>query len=174
MDELLEYSSLSKFFHWLVALIVIVLLSFSFFLDDVPDAYQKTAYMIHKSCGLTVLWLMVLRFLWLQYRGRPSLPLGMPGWEVLLSRFVQYSFYFFLLCMPLCGWIMSVAAGRVPSYFGLFDLPLPIAPNKALSELMWQGHKIIAWILIGLISLHIAGALKHHFINKDNVLRRIV
>ncbi len=103
------------------------MLAFSFFLDDVPKAYQGTAYMIHKSLGLTVLFLMIIRIITIFHYGRPPLPHHMPLWERYFSKFVQYSFYVFLLIMPLDGWIMSVAAERIPSYFGLFNLPLPIA-----------------------------------------------
>ena len=76
--------------------------------------------------------------------------------------------------MPLCGWIMSVASERVPSFFGFFRLPLPIKPNKALALFMKESHEIIAWILVGMVVLHVLAALKHHFINKDNVLKRML
>lgn len=70
---------------------------------------------------------------------------------------------------------MSVAADRIPNYFGLFKAPLPwIEPNKSLAKLMAESHEIIAWILIAFITLHVLGALKHHFIDKDNVLKRML
>jgi len=165
------YSKGSKFFHWLIAIVVIGMLSFSFFLENLPDQYQSTGFMIHKSLGLTVLVLIVLFFLWTQYTGKPDLPTITPKWQIILARFVQYSLYALLICMPLSGWVMSIAAGRVPSYFGLFNVPLPMVANKALSNTMQNTHETIAWILIALIALHIIGALKHHFINKDSVLK---
>ncbi|WP_019216809.1 cytochrome b [Legionella tunisiensis] len=77
--------------------------------------------------------------------------------------------------MPLSGWIMSVAANRIPSYFTMFSVPFPgIAPSEALADLMVQVHNTIAWIIIVLLVLHVAGAVKHHFIDKDEVLRRIL
>ena len=169
-----NYSTGSKVFHWLIAVIVICMLSGSFFLEDIPKAFQGTAYMIHKSLGLTVLFLMIARFFWIQYRGKPALPATVPAWQKIMSRFVQYSLYLFLIVMAFCGWIMSVAAERIPSFFGLFNLPLPINPSKTLAEFMDQSHKTIAWILIAFVVLHIAGAIKHHFIDKDNVLRRML
>lgn len=171
----LNYSRGSKFFHWLIAVIVICMLGGSFFLDDLPDPYIPTAFMIHKSFGITVLVLMLLRLFWLKYTARPPLPVLMPAWEKYLSRFVQYSLYFFLIIQPLSGWILSVAANRIPSWFGLVELPLPgVSTNKALADFMDASHITIAWIIIGLLVLHIAGALKHHYINKDNVLRSIL
>lgn len=171
---LMQYSTTAKFFHWLVAVIVIAMLSGSFFLDDVPEAFQSNAYMLHKSFGLTVLFLMVLRFIWINYAGKPPQPLSMSLWERVLSRVVQYSFYVFLVSMPLIGWIMSVAEGRTPSYFGLFNLPLPIHENKQLGDVMADAHTVVAWILIGLLVLHVLGALKHQYINKDDVLKRML
>jgi cytochrome b561 len=150
------------------------MLSGSFFLGNLPEQYQPSAYMMHKSFGLTLLFLVLARFFWIQYAGKPALPKTVPMWQKILSRTVHYSLYLLLICMPLCGWVMSVAGNRVPSYFGLFQMPLPIKANKALSEFMDQSHKTIAWILIALIVLHIAGAIKHHFIDKDNVLKRML
>ena len=174
MKRVHAYSGGSKVFHWLIAFIVISMLSGSFFLDDLPKQYQSNAFMIHKSLGLTVLFLMIARFLWIQLYGKPALPTTVPRWQKIVSRIVQYSLYLFLITMAMCGWIMSVAAERVPSYFGLFSLTLPIEPNKALAKLMDQSHKTIAWVLIILITLHVAGAIKHHFIDKDNVLKRML
>jgi len=169
------YSSGSKLLHWLIGLIVIMMLSLSFFLGDFAKTVQPTAYMIHKSFGLTVLILMMLRIIWIIKTGRPKLPATIPTWEVMLARSVQYSMYVFLLAMPLCGWIMSVTAGRTPVYFGLFNVPIPgLKPNEATSHFFAQCHTTIAWILIILITLHIAGAVKHYLIDKDDVLQRML
>ncbi len=168
------YSSGSKFLHWLIAILTLLMLSFSFFLNDLPDQYQSSAYMIHKSLGLTVLFLVLVFFLWVKRSGKPSWPKKMPLWQKILAHAVHYSLYALLIIMPVCGWIMSVAANRVPSYFGLFKMPLPIKESKSLAELMDQAHVAIAWILIALIVLHIAGAIVHHFIEKDNVLKQML
>lgn len=130
--------------------------------------------MLHKSIGITILCLMVMRAGWIYHTGKPDLPPAVPRWERYFSRMVQYSLYVLLIAMPLCGWILSIAENRVPSWFGLFAMPLPIAPNENLASIMDQAHKTIAWILIVLITLHIAGALKHHFFNKDEVLVRML
>ena len=173
--EVREYSRGSKILHWVIGIIVLMMLSMSFFLDDVPDQYQSSAYMIHKSIGLTILMLMVIRLFWIVHFGKPALPRTVSLWERVLSRVVQYSLYVLLFAMPLCGWIMSVAGNRVPVFFGLFQVPLYGIPvNKALSKLMSQSHETIAWMLIGLITLHVTGALKHYLINKDNVMSRML
>lgn len=174
VTEELSYAAGSKILYWIIAFIVILLLSLSFFLEDVPEQYAGLAYMIHKSLGLTVLWLMIFRLIWIWHRRAPPLPLTVPIWQRNLARAIQYSLYLLLFAMPLSGWIMSVAANKIPVYFGLFSVPLPLAPNKSLAMLMNQTHNIIAWILIAFVTLHIVGALKHYFINKDKVLQRML
>lgn len=170
-----SYSKGFKVLHWLIALVVIPMLIVSFFLGELPDRYVGSAFMIHKSLGITILFLMLFRIGWVCLRGKPAFPPTMATWEKGLAYFVQYALYFFVILMPLCGWIMSVAANKAPYFFGLFQWSLPgIAPNKALAELMKQAHNTIAWIIIVLLIVHIAGALKHHFIDRDEVLRRIL
>ncbi len=170
-----SYASGPKFFHWVIAFIVIGMLCGSFFLGDIPKQYAGTAYMMHKSLGLIILTLMILRVIWIVCEGRPELPPTVPLWEKYLSRFVQYSLYLFVILMPLCGWIMSMAAGRTPVFLGLFNLPLPGIPlDENLAKFMNSCHKTIAWIIIVLLVLHIVGALKHHFYDKDDVLRAML
>ncbi|MCL9685574.1 cytochrome b [Legionella maioricensis] len=170
-----KYSSFSKLFHWVIAVTVIMMLSAGFFLDELPEHLQGTAYMLHKSTGITLLFLMLLRFIWIHAAGKPGLPTSMKLWEKILSRVVQYGFYLLLIIMSLSGWIMSVAGNRVPIYFGLFKASLPwVGEDKSLSKFMAEAHEIIAWILIIFITLHVLGALKHHFIDKDNILRRML
>lgn len=170
-----SYSTGSKWLHWIVAVLVLMMLSFGFFLDDVPESYQGTAYMIHKSIGLTIFFLMLARLFWIVHSGKPELPFAVPRWERIFSQFVQVSMYVCLFAMPLAGWVMSIAKDRVPIFFGLFAMPIYGIPvDKALGQWMATAHGTIAYILIVLITLHIAGALKHHFIDKDKVMRRML
>ncbi|CEG57043.1 cytochrome b [Legionella fallonii] len=169
------YTSLSKLFHWIIALAVLTMLIVGFFLDSIPDESKGTAYMLHKSTGITIFFLMILRFIWMRVTTKPDLPDSMKLWEKILSRFVQYGFYLLLFIMPLSGWIMSIAGGRMPVYFDLFKAPLPwVGENQSLSGMMAEYHEAIAWILIVFITLHVLGALKHHFIDKDNILKRML
>lgn len=175
MNRVDRYSTGSKCLHWIIAVLVLLMLSFGFFLSDLPKSYQPSAYMIHKSIGLTILLLMVCRLFWIVHTGKPDLPYGVPKWERVLSNIVQLSLYVFLIAMPFSGWIMSVAAERIPVYFGLFEMPLfGIPVSKHLSDLTATVHTTIAYVLISLIGLHILGALKHQFIDKDKVMRRML
>ena len=173
--QITGYSAGAKFFHWFIALITILMLSASYFLTNLPDQYLGSAFMLHKSFGITVLFLMLIRLFWIGVSGKPALPARLPSWQKYLSRFVQYALYLTVILMPLSGWIMSTAANKIPYFFGLFHFSLPgIEPNKHLSALMKQTHNTLAWIIIALLVLHIAGAIKHHFIDKDNVLDRML
>jgi cytochrome b561 len=169
------YRPLSKFFHWTIALIVIPMVTGSFYIDTLSKASQGTVIMLHKSFGLLVLALMLMRISYLLIAGRPDLPPTVATWERVLARFVQYSLYISLILMPLCGWMMSTAAGHPPVFFKLVTLPFPgISPNELLSNQLFLAHQIIAYIILGLLFLHISGALNHHFIDKDNVLNNML
>ncbi|KTC65096.1 cybB cytochrome b-561 transmembrane protein (plasmid) [Legionella adelaidensis] len=172
--NLISYSNPSKVFHWVVALLVLLMLALSFFMEDIQEQYQPQAYFIHKSIGLLIFLLMIIRILWIFYRGKPPLPKTVPTWQKWVARIVQYSLYLFLILMPISGLVMSVAADHPPSFFGLFTVTLPIAPNEALAEFMAEVHEFIAWTLITLIVLHVGGALKHFLIDKDNVLQTML
>ena len=170
-----SYSTGSKGLHWIVAILVLMMLSFGFFLDDLPEQFQSTAFMMHKSIGLTIFFLMLARLFWIVHTGKPELPFSVPRWERIFSQIIQVSMYVCLIAMPLAGWVKSVAEERIPTFFGLFPMPLYGIPvDKTLSKWMGSAHEIIAYILIALITFHIAGALKHHFIDKDKVMRRML
>ncbi len=173
--RVVSYSSGFRWLHWGIAAVVILLLSLSFFLDALQDSIKPSAVLIHKSLGLTILGLMVVRLFWVFRTGRLPLPTTMPQWEVVLARVVQAMMYVVLFAMPLVGWVMSLLSNHVPSFFGLFYLPIPgIAPNPALAKIFFQAHQSLAWVLIILITLHVAGALKHAIIDKDNVMERML
>lgn len=170
-----EYSTGSKFLHWFIAVIVLIMLAGSFFLGNLPEQYIGSAFMLHKSFGVTILFLMGCRLIWIAYTGKPPLPASVPRWQRLLSYLVQYALYLFLILMPLSGWIMSTAANKAPYFFNLFQFPFPGIPtNENLASLMKETHNTIAWIIIALVVLHIAGAIKHQFIDKDELMRRML
>lgn len=161
--------------HWVVAVLVIPLVSLSFFLEDLPRTFRPTAIMLHKSFGLTLLILMVMRLGCLYKYGRPALPVNMPRWEMLFARLVQIGLYGALIAMSMIGWIMSMLANHTPMWFGVVALPLPgVAPNATWADIFFQIHQTIAWILIVLIGLHVAGALKHVIIDRDKVMESML
>jgi len=166
-----KYTFVTKLLHWLIALIVLTMLSIGFFMSSLPDAFKPQVYALHKSFGLTVLALMLLRIVIITYYGRPRLPTRISRLEKISSRAIQYSFYVLLLVLPLSGWIMSTAGGRVPIYFGLLALPFPgVSHNQALSSQADLIHCILAWVVLILVLLHIAIGLSHR---RDGLLKRM-
>src|SRR3990167_7054195 len=164
-----SYGSVAKFFHWLIVILLLCMLVFGYFLDDIPKAYQGMAYNIHKLTGLTILSLMILRALWALINPKPELPATDPAWQHSGARIVHLLLYVVVIAMPLAGWIGSSAANK-PPHIGDFNLLLPVAQDKALTEASFDMHNQLAIIIIVLISLHILAALYHHFIQKDNIL----
>ena len=168
------YGSVSKFFHWTIFILVLGMLSFGFFLDDVPKPYQGMTYNIHKLTGLTILTLMAFRLFWRSINAKPGLPYDTPYWQIIAERTVHFLLYLSLFVMPLAGWVGSAASGH-PPHLGDWVLNLPINhPNKPLAEAAFTVHNWTAYILIGLITIHVLAALYHFFIKKDDILSRML
>ena len=170
-----HYGSVAKFLHWLIFLLVVCMLIAGFLLDGIQDKVTKSEIVnYHKLIGVSILTLMLLRLLWALVNPKPELPLGTPRWQHFAERGMHGLLYLVLIIMPLSGWIMSVAAGHLPHFFS-YHLSLPFVPeNKALSNTMFETHHAIAILIIVLVSIHILAALYHHFIKKDNVLKRMM
>lgn len=169
------YTKPYKYLHWVLALLIIAMLSFGFFMGDMPKAWKGTVYMLHKSTGLSILALIMLRLVLLWHHGKPKLPGYISVWERLLATSVQHALYVATIAMALSGWIMATASNKVPIFLGLFRVPCPFVPeNEVLAAVMNTSHKTLAWILLGLVGLHICGALKHYFIDKDDILSRMI
>lgn len=170
-----DYHRWSKILHWTIALIVIPMVFGGFYLEDIPKIYRFSVIGWHKSLGLLVLMLMLFRYSVMATYGRPALPNSVPGWQKFLARSVQYGFYVALLAMPIFGWIMSTAAGYAPYFFGLGPIPFPgIEKNQALSDQMFACHEWTAYVIIGLLVLHLLGAFKHYYLNRDGVVQKML
>lgn len=170
-----RYGAIARIFHWVMALAIFGMLAVGFIMTDLPMNPDKfRVYGIHKSVGALILIAALLRLLWRLINLVPPLPAHMPLWERLGAHGSHIALYILLFIMPLSGWLMSSAAGFPVSVFGWFTLPNLIAPDKALQELLVEVHELLAFAIIGLVTLHAAAALKHHFIDKDNVLRRML
>jgi cytochrome b561 len=170
-----EYGSISKLLHWLVAMLVIGLLLVGFYLDEISRIYSISAYSLHKTTGIAVMVITFIRAIWMLMNPKPALPESTNKLQRALSNGTHYLFYVLLFIMPISGWIMSCAYGHPPSFFGLFSLSLPfVAKDLAIASFAKSVHAVTAWLIISLLFIHIAAALKHHFINRDGVLSRML
>lgn len=169
-----RYGSMAIILHWLMALLIVALLILGFIIAELPKGPLKLSLLdIHKEFGFLVLLLAVMRLAWRISNTSPSLA-SLPDWQRNAARAVHWSFYGFMFAQPLTGWLMTSAAGFPISFFGLFTIPTLIAPNNQLSDLFFEIHQWLAILLIAAILIHTAAALMHHYIDKDNILRRML
>ena len=178
------YSRASILIHWTIALLIIGNLAGAFWMEsllhsDVAADKQLGFQVIqlHKATGLTVLTLSALRLLLRLREGFVPLPAHMTPVERVAARLTHYGFYVLMLGVPLLGWAMTSASPlQFPiSYFGLFDWPmLPLGVDAALADTLEEFHELGAFAIIGMLALHVAGALKHHFLDRDDVLAHIL
>lgn len=169
-----SYGVVSRVLHWTTAVIVVGMLLFSFFLDDLPKHLKPTAYMLHKSFGLTVFALVLFRIVWHFYSSVPKPSNVLSTMEQRLAKGGHHLLYLLLLAMPMTGLAMSVASKRYPTFFELFTVTLPGIPQtKAFSKLMNQSHKLLAWFMVFMVIGHIGAALHHKFIKKNGVFERM-
>ncbi len=170
-----EFGWLAKLFHWLMAILIIGMLCLGLYMTDLPLSFEKLKlYGWHKEFGTLVLFLVCLRLLWHVTNKIPVLPDSIPTIQKWAAHGAHYALYFFMFAMPITGWMMSSAAGLPVSFFGLFLLPNLVAPDEQLRSILVQVHSYLAYALIATICAHTLAALKHHFIDKDNILRRML
>jgi cytochrome b561 len=174
-----RYTNVAVFLHWTMALLIIGMIGVGLTMGSYPIAYKFVAYNLHKSFGLTILALSFFRLYWRLTHRAPALPGGMRPWERLAAHASHFGFYLLMIGMPLSGWIMVSADAKFPTvFFSLFEVPqfpLPVAyDTKATHEQFEWLHYWLAMGTLGLLALHVGAALKHHFINRDTVLRRML
>lgn len=170
-----RYSSVSLILHWLIAALVVgqILLIMAADAVEGPAAGQWIG--LHKSVGLSILVLTLGRLGWRIANPAIPLPDSQPRWQRLLARATHVLFYAILIGMPLVGWAASSAAGRDILWFGLFQWPLlPIGGGRETAGALMDMHELAAKGLYVLIALHVLGALKHQFVDRDNVLHRMI
>lgn len=172
-----RYDAVARALHWIVAGAI----ALQFLLAQLAELAEHGGERLrvlallanHKSVGLTILALAALRVVWRLVSPPPPLPATMPAWQRHASRISHWSLYGLLFAMPVTGWLMSSASAYSVSWFGLFTLPDLIDPSERAEELFEEIHETLAKVLIVVVSLHVIAALKHHFIDRDTVLRRM-
>jgi cytochrome b561 len=170
-----RYTAAAQAFHWIIAALIVVQFTLAWTADDLPLGMHKLALLArHKSFGMTVLMLALLRLAWRLFNPAPPLPAGMSRLESFLARATHSALYMLLFAMPLTGLLMSSAKNYSVSWFGLFTWPNFIAPNERWFEFLKSTHELLSYVLFAVAILHILAALKHHFWNKDDVLLRML
>ncbi len=172
-----RYSRGAIALHWLIAVLIAMNFVVAWLAEDAPDADAAIMMGNHKAIGISVLLLTVLRILWRFTHRPPPLLESLRAWEAALAKVTHSLFYLLMLAVPLAGWAMHSAfsKGKPVSLFGLFDMPaLPVAWDKPTAGLFHDLHEVTATLMLVLIVLHVGAALKHHFVDRDGTVRRMV
>lgn len=168
-----RYGVVAILLHWVLAVLMIGLIILGLYMVELPISLEKLKlYGWHKEYGFLVLALAIIRVIWRLTNITPHLAL--PLWEEIAARSVHWIFYGFMFALPITGWLITSAAGLPASFFGLVTLPNLVSPNEELRLLFQEMHEWLGYALIAVIGLHVAAALKHHFIDKDDILRRMI
>jgi cytochrome b561 len=170
-----KFGSLTKILHWTIATLFFAQFFLIYRRDQMPDdAPEKLQYiLLHKSFGVCILILALCMILWRQVGTRPILPLNMSTLEVFAAKLVHFLLYLFMLVMPLSGFLMSSYAGYGVKLFG-YPLPNPVSKNEDYAHFFGDVHETSAYIIAALVIGHTLAALYHHFVRKDNILKRMM
>ncbi|MBB6187417.1 cytochrome b [Rhodanobacter sp. MP7CTX1] len=169
-----QWGSVAKTFHWIIALAILGNGTFGLLMDEASSPMQKINWLaLHKSIGLTVLALFLLRVLWrLGDRRPPEEPA--PRWQQLAAHLTHGVLYLLIAAIPLSGWWFNSVTGKPLQWFKLFNVPALAAKNDDLTHFAQGLHEYLFWFLILVLVAHVGAALKHHVFDRDNVLRRML
>ena len=172
-----RYSRGAIAFHWAIAILITFNFAAAFVAEDLPKAEAAQLLGNHKAIGITILILSIGRLIW--RFTKPVLPLsaGLKAWEVTFARVSHWALYGLMVAIPASGWIMHslASAGKSVVFFGLFAYPgLPFAQDKPTAGLFKELHEVMAFAMLALLVLHIAGALKHKFADRAGSIWRLL
>ena len=176
MQTIHRYTRTAIALHWLIAILVFVGFTVGLIMTDIQGfTMMKLKYFSwHKWIGVTVFLLVIVRIIWRLLHPVPPLTATMPAWQTRASFCIHAGLYGLLFAIPITGYFYSLAAGVQVVYFGVLPLPVLISKNDALKEILVQLHAILNYTMAGLVAVHTVAALKHHFIDRDGVLARMV
>jgi cytochrome b561 len=170
-----HYPATSKLLHWLVAACVLTTAPVAIAMGRVGKGpTQDMLYNFHKSLGVLILILMILRLINRLAVGAPIADPNIVPWQKAVSSVVHTSLYALLFAMPVVGYIANSAYGAPTPFFGLFNLPKLVADNEALATQLFTLHRWAGFLVIALVLMHVGAALYHQFIRKDEVLKRML
>jgi cytochrome b561 len=171
-----RYTSTAIALHWLIALLIAGAFTLGLVMTDIAGLTPtKLRYFSwHKWAGVTVLALAALRLLWRLAHRPPALPGALPAWQRGAAHGLHCLLYVLMFAVPLSGYFYTLAAGVPVVYFGVVELPVLIAPNAELKPLLKMVHYWLNMLMAGTVGLHVAAALKHQFIDRDGILRRMM
>ncbi len=171
-----RWGATSQLLHWTIAVLILSIGAVGLVMGELPRSPKWFwVYTLHKSLGLTVLALVLVRIAWRLYAGAPPPVEGTPRWQARLASLTHGAIYVLILAMPLSGWLYDSASGLRPfRWFGLAEVPKLSPPHEALADAMHETHELLFWVLIALVIGHAGAALYHHFVRRDATLARML
>ena len=170
-----HYSSGAKTLHWAMLLLLAGLWALGFYMADLPLSPQKIQlFSWHKWAGVTAFVLVWIRLLWRLTHRPPAYPVSMKKLQQMAAHAAHLALYVLMVAIPLSGWIMSSAKGVQTVWFGVLPLPDLVGRDKALGHVLTQWHTALNIGLMTLVGLHMAAALFHHVVVKDDILKRML
>lgn len=169
-----RYSRPAIALHWLLALLIVANFALGVYMHELPFSMTRLKlFNWHKWAGVTILALSAARLLW-RLTHRPPADVPMPAWQARAAQAAHWALYALFFAVPLSGWAYSSAAGFPIVLFGVLPLPDFVAADRAFSETIKPLHGALAWALAATVLLHVAAALKHHFVDRDGLLLRML
>lgn len=170
---LTRYNGVARALHWIIAIAIIAEITMGLGHDAMKDMFPVMP--IHKATGITILALSLFRLVWRLTHKVPPLPATLPGWQVGAAHGLHWLFYVMVIAVPMTGWIMSSASPYPLEWFGLFPIPKwAVSKGSPIADAAHEAHEIMGLLFIPLILLHVGAALHHHFMLKNDVVRRML
>lgn len=170
-----RYGGTAIAIHWIAAALIAGNLAFGLYMVDLPLSPAKLRYYSwHKWAGVTIFLVSAVRLLWRLGHPAPALPSSMPAWQRAAAHASHHLLYVLFFAAPLTGWLFSSAAGFQTVYFGFLPIPDLLGKNKELADALKLAHRITNYTLATLVVVHAAAAIKHHLVDADDVLARMI
>lgn len=170
-----RYTSVAIALHWITAVLVLCMIVVGITMVQLPQGdLQNLLFNLHRSTGVLIFPLVLIRLIWRWRNPPPPLPDDMPTLQKLAAHLNHYALYALLLINPLLGWWATSAYGAAVNVFWLFELPPIVEQNRPFSETLLLFHRIVGITIALLVVVHIAAALYHHFIRRDRILLRML
>lgn len=171
-----RYNGVAIMLHWLIAVAIVVAFGMGLTMTDMPGITPSKLRLFnyHKWLGVTVFALAALRLLWRLTHAAPPLPLSMPVWQRQIAEYTHYALYVLMFAIPFTGYSYSLAAGFPVVYLGILPLPVWMDPNPTLKPILKIVHFWLSMGMAALVFAHAGAALKHHFLDRDDILKRML
>ena len=170
-----RYTRVAITLHWLIAAAILCTFLLGQYMTGLQLSPAKLKlYSYHKWIGVTIFLLVLIRLAWRVTHRPPPAPASMPAWQHSAAKIAHFFLYALTLCIPISGWLMSSASGFQVVYLGMLPIPDLLGKSKALADQLKQLHEALNWLMLLVVALHVAAALKHHLVDRDDVLWRML